>query len=106
MPSPLLSLPLVHVWKVARYTCSSPLYFGESDEYIDGGAISKNPSIFAFSIIREQYKLQSVDLSGIVSVGDGRMPGIPLAKLDKHNYHSHFHLSTVVSGKKFFSVAN
>ena len=89
--------PPVHVWKVARYTCSSPLYIGESDDYIDGGAVYKNPSIFAFSTIREQYRLQSVDVSGVVSIGDGRMPGMPLANLDPSNYHSHFHLSTVVS---------
>ncbi len=83
----------MHVWKVARYTCSSPLYIGECDEYVDGGVISKNPSIFAFPVIKERC----VGLSGVVSIGDGRMKGMALAKLDKSNYYSHFHLSTVVS---------
>ncbi len=83
----------MHVWKVARYTCSSPLYIGECDEYVDGGVISKNPSIFAFSVIRERC----AGLSGVVSIGDGRMEGMPLGKLDEFNYYSYFHLGTVVS---------
>ena len=40
--------------------------------------------------------MQSVDLSGVVSIGDGRMKGMALAKLDTSNY-SHFLTGAVVS---------
>ena len=91
----VLSVP-VHVWKVARYTCSSPLYVGECDNFIDGGAVYKNPSIFAFSAIREAYRLQSICLSGVLSIGDGRMPGVALGKLDKTSFYTHFYSSSAV----------
>jgi hypothetical protein len=84
------------VWKVARYTCSSPLYIGECDSYIDGGAVYKNPSIFSFAAIREAYRLQSVPLSGVLSIGDGRMPGMNLGRLDHSNFYSHFYSSCAV----------
>lgn len=86
----------MHVWKVARYTCSTPLYIGECDDYVDGGAVSKNPTVSAFGIIREYYQMQSANIAGVVSIGDGLMPGMPLGKLGQSNYYNHFLLSTAV----------
>lgn len=86
------------VWEVACYTCSSPLYFGERDNYIDGGAVYKNPSVFAFEVIRDRYyRLQSVPLEGVVSIGDGKLPSVALERLDRNNYYSLFLPSTAVS---------
>lgn len=70
---------------------------GESDNFVDGGALYKNPSVFAFAIIREHYQLQSLPITGVVSLGDGLMPAMELGKLVKDNYYSHFIPSTAVS---------
>ena len=59
----------------------------------------KNPSVTALGNIREYYKMQSTGIGGIVSIGDGLMPGMPLAKLDGSNYYSHFLLSKEVGVK-------
>lgn len=58
----------------------------------------KNPSMFAFATIREAYRLQSTHLSGVLSIGDGRMPGMALGKLDHSNFYTHFYSSSAVRG--------
>ncbi len=90
----------MHVWKVARYTCSTPLFIGECDNFVDGGAICRNPAISALGYIREFYTMQSTRIHGIVSIGDGLMPGRPLGRLDTSNYYTHFLLSKMVIGIK------
>lgn len=65
----------VHVWKVARYTCSSPLYFGEYDNYIDMGPLCKNPCDIGLTKIRMYYQDKQLEssISAVVSLGDGRL---------------------------------
>ena len=68
----------MHVWKVARYTCSSPLYFGEYDNYIDTGVLCKNLCNVGLEKINSFYmdfQQSSTDpISVVVSLGDGRLP--------------------------------
>ena len=65
----------MHVWKVARYTCSSPLYFGEYDNYIDTSVLCKNLCGVAFEKINSFYAAYQNDfldpVSVVVSLGDG-----------------------------------
>ena len=72
----------MHVWKVARYTCSSPLYFGEYDNYIDTSVLCKNLCGVALEKINSfhaQYQDYIIDpVSIVVSLGDGRLPPQPL----------------------------
>ena len=88
--------PTEHVWRVARYTCSS-LFIGECDNYVDGGVVYKNPSIFAFIFIREFYRMQSTRIGGVVSIGEGKMQSVPLDALSQDNYQSLFLPSVAVS---------
>lgn len=68
----------VHVWKVARYTCSSPLYFGEHDNYIDTGVVCKNLCGVGLEKINSYYEKfgQNIidPISMVVSLGDGHLP--------------------------------
>lgn len=68
----------MHVWKVARYTCSSPLYFGEYDNYIDTSVLCKNLCGVALEKINSFYvgfQNDSLDpVSMVVSLGDGILP--------------------------------
>ena len=68
----------MHVWKVARYTCSSPLYFGEYDNYIDTSVLCKNLCGVALEKINSFYagfQNDSLDpISVVVSLGDGILP--------------------------------
>ena len=70
------------MWKVARYTCSSPLYFGEYDNYIDTGVLCKNMCGLAIDKIKSFYEGIQKDnpdpISMVVSLGDGRLPAQPL----------------------------
>ena len=72
----------MHVWKVARYTCSSPLYFGEYDNYIDTGVLCKNMCGLAIDRIKSFYEGIQRDnpnpISMVVSLGDGMFPAQPL----------------------------
>ncbi len=71
---------------MACYTCSTPLYIGENDEYVDGGAIYKNPSVFALGYIVERCRNYGAEVGGVISLGDGRYPSMPLKELDQSNY--------------------
>ena len=72
----------VHVWKVARYTCSSPLYFGEYDYYVDTSVLCKNMCGLAIDRIKSFYDGIQRDtpnpISAVVSLGDGMFPAQPL----------------------------
>ena len=67
----------MHVWKVARYTCSSPLYFGEYDNYIDTGVLCKNLCNIGLERINSYHLGLEQDtadpISVVVSLGDGRL---------------------------------
>jgi len=78
-------LPSGSVWEVACYTCSTPEYIGEKDQYVDGGSISKNPSVFALGHILEQCRIDGTSVGGVVSLGDGQYPGMALGELDSVN---------------------
>ena len=71
------------MYRVARYTCSSPLYFGEYDNYIDTGVLCKNLCGVGLKKINSYYEhLQQVVLDPIalvVSLGDGIPPAQPLS---------------------------
>ena len=76
----------MHVWKVARYTCSSPLYFGEYDNYIDTSVLCKNLCGLGLEKISEYYRAFEANvvdpISTVVSLGDGILPAQPLAVAD------------------------
>ena len=63
------------MWKVARYTCSSPLYFGEYDNYVDTSVVCKNLCGIGLEKINLYYSgLQQTTpdpISVVVSLGDG-----------------------------------
>ena len=63
----------VHVWKVARYTCGSPLSIAECDGYTDAGAVCSNLSSFAMTRIQDFCKQNGLSPQGgcFVSVGAG-----------------------------------
>ena len=67
----------MHVWKVARYTCSSPLYFGEYDSYVDTSVVCKNLCGIGLEKISLYYNsLQQPiadPISLVVSLGDGTL---------------------------------
>lgn len=67
----------VHVWKVARYTCSSPFYFGECDHYVDTSVLCKNLCGIGLEKISSYYKGFQQDtadpITMVVSLGDGIM---------------------------------
>ena len=78
----------MHVWKVARYTCSSPLYFGEYDNYIDTSVVCKNLCGIGLEKINSYYKSIQPDtytpdpISMVVSLGDGILPAQQLGIAD------------------------
>ena len=59
------------VWKVARYTSASPIFFGEFENYVDGGLLANNPCLSGFTEIQGYYRLQGQKLriALVVSVG-------------------------------------
>ena len=70
---------------MACYTCSTPDFIGEKDQYVDGGTISKNPSVFALGHILDQCRKVGTSVGGLVSLGDGQYPGMPMRELDSSN---------------------
>lgn len=71
-----LPLPAEYIWKVARYTSAAPMYFTESDNYVDGGVIANNPCIDGLNKIQSFYKEQGVHIpiTCMVSLGSGISP--------------------------------
>ena len=77
---------VAHVWKVACYTCATRDYFGEVDNFIDGGAICRNLSDSALTFIEEQRTITKYPpVTGVVSIGDGIWPARPFA--EDHDFH-------------------
>ena len=62
------------VWKVARYTSASPIFFGEFENYVDGGVLANNPCDSGMTAIQNFYRLQGEKLriALVVSVGESR----------------------------------
>lgn len=51
------------IWKVARYTSAAPLFFTESDHYVDGGVLANNPTEYALTAINNFYRYTVVPSS-------------------------------------------
>ena len=89
------------MWKVARYTSASPIFFGEFENYVDGGVLANNPCDCGLTTIQNFYRLQGERLliSIVVSVGTGVYPSEKLGKVDVQEYlffgKHWFHLSTL-----------
>lgn len=77
---------IVHVWKVARYTCSSLLYFGEYDNYVDTSVVCKNLCGLGLEKISSYYSSFQQNtpdaISLVVSLGDGILPAQQLGIAD------------------------
>ena len=84
------SLPLLTelVWKVGRYTSASPIFFGEFENYVDGGVLANNPCDCGLTAIQNFYRLQGERLliSMVVSIGTGQYPPEVLGKVDAQVY--------------------
>ena len=82
----IVTVLIVHVWKVARYTCSSPLYFGEYDNFVDTSVVCKNLCGVGMEKINSYYNsLQQPTpdpISMVVSLGDGILPAQQLGIAD------------------------
>ena len=46
-------MPPELVWKVARYTSAAPVFFAESDNYVDGGVKANNPTTYGLAEIQD-----------------------------------------------------
>ena len=94
MPMVILYISLVlflyteFVWKVARYTSASPIFFGEFENYVDGGVLANNPCDCGLTAIQNFYQLQGERLliSMVVSIGTGVFPSKKLGKIDPEEY--------------------
>ena len=76
------------VWKVGRYTSASPIFFGEFENYVDGGVLANNPCDCGLTAIQNFYRLQGGRLliSMVVSVGTGEYPSEELGKVDAQEF--------------------
>ena len=76
------------MWKVARYTSASPIFFGEFENYVDGGVLANNPCDSGLTAIQNFYRLQGERLliSIVVSVGTGVYPAEELGKVDAQEF--------------------
>ena len=89
------------VWKVARYTSASPIFFGEFENYVDGGVLANNPCDCGLTAIQNFYHLQGERLliSIVVSVGTGVYPAKKLGQVDAQEFlffgKHWFHISTL-----------
>jgi len=75
------------VYRVACYTCATPEYYDvvkrDTDNYISGGAISKNLTESGLTFISENMTRPMI--SGVLSVGEGVWPARPLTEgIDFH----------------------
>lgn len=77
-------LPTEYIWKVARYTSAAPMYFTESDNYVDGGVMANNPCINGLNKIQAFHKERGIHLpiSCMVSLGSGISPSQELGSVD------------------------
>ena len=78
------------IWKVARYTSAGPTMFKEMDNYVDGGVLAQNPSLYGISRIEEYYqaKGQKLPVSLVVSMGSGVPPDVELGNVDAQDFLS------------------
>ena len=72
------------MWKVARYTSATPLFFSECDNYVDGGVICNNPTEDALTAIQGFFRQQGkkLPIALVVSVGTGIYPDKELGSID------------------------
>uniref|UniRef100_A0A0N5C5X8 PNPLA domain-containing protein n=1 Tax=Strongyloides papillosus TaxID=174720 RepID=A0A0N5C5X8_STREA len=56
-----------YIWKVARCTSAVPFYFDSFGEYIDGGALSNNPSIDLLADYFNYYHLETLNNNGQIT---------------------------------------
>ena len=86
------------VWKVARYTSATPMFFSECDNYIDGGVICNNPTEYGLTAIqnfvRQQGKRLPIGL--VVSIGTGVYPAKELGSIDLFYGNQTFHLTGIM----------
>ena len=76
------------VWKVARYTSASPIFFGEFENYVDGGILANNPCDCGLTAIQNFYRMQGQKLrvALVVSVGTGVYPAEKLGRVDAQEF--------------------
>ena len=76
------------VWKVGRYTCASPIFFGEFENYVDGGVLANNPCDYGMTAIQNFYRLQGEKLliAVVVSIGTGEYPPVKMGKVDAQEF--------------------
>ena len=71
---------------MARYTCSSPLYFGEYDNHVDTSVVCKNLCELGLEKISSYYnsfQQNALDpISLVVSLGDGVLAAQQLGTAD------------------------
>ena len=72
------------VWKVARYTSATPLFFSECDNYVDGGVICNNPTEDGLTAIQSFFRRQGkkLPIALVVSIGTGIYPDRDLGSID------------------------
>ena len=64
--------------------------FKEMDNYVDGGVLAQNPTLFGISRIEEHYyaKGQGLPMSLVVSMGTGIPPDVELGNVDAQEFLS------------------
>ncbi|XP_054724594.1 85/88 kDa calcium-independent phospholipase A2-like isoform X2 [Uloborus diversus] len=80
----------IPVWKVARASGAAPTYFPASDNYIDGGIISNNPTLDALTEIHQRNQAfkavgkedKICEVNVVVSMGTGKPPLVPISSID------------------------
>ena len=86
------------MWKVARYTSAAPMYFTESDEYVDGGLMANNPSHEGLKAIRNFYP--GLHIALVVSVGTGKYDEQEIKETDIITCLQSFRITEALSGLK------
>ena len=69
---------------MARYTSAAPMYFTESDNYVDGGVLANNPCIGGLRKIQSFHEERGIYLpiTCMVSLGSGISPSHELGSVD------------------------
>ena len=62
------------------------MYFSELDGYIDGGILANNPSDYGLTAIQNFYQRKGsrLEVSCVVSIGNGIFPAKQLGNTDVH----------------------